>query len=136
MPITLTYGATVLELPPDLLWANEWQWSTVAQSVERSITGALLIDVATRTGGRPISLRGQENTAWMSRESLTTLAAWAAVPGAQFVLGHNGANYTVIFDHGTAEQSNAIRQLQVVGDFSDPQNGDYYCNLEINLLEL
>ena len=136
MAITLTHGAAVLSLPPDLSWVNEFRWSAVAQAVERSITGALIVDVAARVGGRTITLRGQENTGWIDRAGLATLMTWASLPGQQFVLTHNGTARTVIFDHGTAEESNAIKQQQPVVDFSDPEPGDYYCNLEINLIEI
>lgn len=136
MSCTLTYGATVLELPADLLWANEFRWSAVSQSVDRSITGALLVDVATRTGGRPITLAGKEDSAWIKRSGLATLEAWAALPGQEFTLNHNGVARTVIFDHGTAEESNAIKQVQPVVGFSDPDPSDDYCSLELCFLEI
>ena len=120
MPITLTLDSEVLELPEDLIWANEFQWSPVSQSTGRSITGALLVDVGTRIGGRQIMLRGSEDSAWILRSGLATLEAWAALPGQQFTLTHNGVARTVIFDHGTAEESNAIKQVQPVVDFSNP----------------
>ena len=75
MSITLTRGSTTLELPPDLLWVNEFRWSEVSQSTERSVTGALLIDVAPRIGGRLITLAGRENYAWILRSGLETLKA-------------------------------------------------------------
>lgn len=136
MSITLTNGSTTLELPPDLLWVNEFRWSEVSQSTERSVTGALLIDVAPRIGGRLITLAGRENYAWILRSGLETLKAWAALPEQQFTLTHNGVARTVIFDHGTAEESNAIKQVEPVVDFSDPEPSDYYCSLELNFLEV
>ncbi len=136
MPITLTLDSEVLELPGDLIWANEFQWSPVSQSTGRSITGALLVDVGTRTGGRQIMLRGSEDSAWILRSGLLTLQSWAALPGQTFTLSHNGVDRTVIFDHGSEEQSGAIKQVQPVIGFSDPEPGDHYCSLEINFLEL
>lgn len=136
MAITLTKGATTLELPEDLLWVNEFRWSPVAQATERSLTGALLIDVGSRVGGRPITLAGKENFAWILRSGLETLQAWAALPGQQFTLTHNGVARTVIFDHGTAEESGAIKQVEPVIDYSDPEPEDYYCSLELNFLEI
>lgn len=136
MSCTLTYGATVLELPEDLLWTNEFRWSRVSQSVERSVTGALLLDVSTRTGGRQITLAGKEDSAWIQRSGLQTLEAWAELPGQQFTLTHNGVARTVIFDHGTAEESNAIKQLEPVIPYSDPEPGDNYCSLELSFLEV
>ncbi|OGA56738.1 MAG: hypothetical protein A2710_03835 [Burkholderiales bacterium RIFCSPHIGHO2_01_FULL_64_960] len=136
MAITLTYGSTTLELPEDLLWVNEFRWSAVAQSTERSLTGALLVDAAPRVGGRLITLAGSEDSAWILRSGMETLLAWAALPEQQFTLTHNGVARTVIFDHGTAEESGAIKQVEPVIDYSDPEPSDYYCSLELNFLEV
>jgi len=136
MAITLARGSTVLELPQDLLWTNEYQWSPVIQSTERSITGALLVDAAARISGRLITLAGREDSAWILRSGLDTLRAWMALPGEQFVLTHNGVARTVIFDHGTGEVSGALRQVEPVIDFSDPEPSDYYCSLELNFIEI
>ena len=136
MAITLANGADILDLPPDLLWADEFRWSPVAQGTERSITGALLLDLNPRTGGRTITLQGKEDSAWILRSGLTTLLAWAALPGQQFTLTHNGVSRTVIFDHGTEEESRAIAQVEPVVDFSDPEPSDYYCSLTLRFLEI
>ncbi|MCI5068418.1 hypothetical protein [Acidovorax sp.] len=135
MAITLTKDSTILELPEDLLWVNEFRWSAVSQATERSLTGALLIDVTPRVGGRLITLAGGVDYAWFERSGLETLYAWAALPEQQFTLTHNGVARTVIFDHGTAEESNAIKQVEPVIDYSDPEPDDYYCSLELNFLE-
>jgi hypothetical protein len=136
MAITLTKDSTTLELPEDLLWVNEFGFSQVSQATERSLTGAMLIDVAARVGGRRITLAGQEDSAWILRSGLESLQAWAALPGQQFTLTHNGVARTVVFDHGTDEESRAIRQVQPVIPYSDPEPSDYYCNLELNFLEI
>lgn len=135
MAITLSNGTTVLQLPPDLLWVNEFRWSSVSQATERALRGALLIDVAERVGGRPITLAGGLNE-WMLRADLEVLYTWVRLPGAQFTLTHNEVERTVIFDHGTGEESNAIKLVAPVVDYSDPEPSDYYCSLELNFLEL
>lgn len=137
MAITLANGSTVLELPPDLLWTDEFRWSPIAQATERSITGALLVDVSPRLDGRTITLQGREDSAWILRSGLATLHAWAALPGQEFTLTLNdGTARSVIFDHGTAEESNAIAQVAPVVDFSDPEPSDYYCSLTLRFLEV
>lgn len=136
MSITLAYGATTLTLPPDLLWVDEFRWSPVSQGTERSITGALLVDLQPRIGGRTITLQGKEDSAWVLRSGLATLQAWAELPGQQFTLTHNGVTRTVIFDHGTEEESRAIAQVEPVVDFSDPEPSDYYCSLTLRFLEV
>ena len=47
-----------LPLPDDLLWADEHAWSPAVASTSYLITGALLIQSATRQAGRPITLVG------------------------------------------------------------------------------
>ena len=69
MTITIAKDGVVLALPPDLVWADELTWSAVSQSTERSITGALLVDAMARSGGRPITLAGDGNSAWIVRSA-------------------------------------------------------------------
>ena len=53
----LADGAT-LTLPDDLLWSDEYAWTPTVASTSYLITGALLIQWATRQAGRPITLVG------------------------------------------------------------------------------
>ena len=135
MTITLNKDGTALALPPDLVWSDELRWSAVAQATERSITGALLIDATARMGGFPITLVGEGNSAWIQRSTLLTLKAWAAVPGQRFSLALNGQSFSVIFDHGTAEETTAMAMSAVVA-YSDPENTDYYSSLTLRFIEV
>ena len=45
-----------LPLPDDLLWSDEHAWSPAVANASYLITGALLIQSATRQAGRPITL--------------------------------------------------------------------------------
>lgn len=130
MSITLEKDGVVIHLPPDLLWADEFAWSAVSQSTERSITGAYLVDVQTRTAGRPITLQGKENVAWLQRSEVQAIKAWTDLPGQIFTLAHHGVFYDVMFDHGTDETSKALEIAPVV-EFCDPVAGDYYCSLTL-----
>lgn len=100
MPITLTVGATTLSLADDLRWLDEAEWSPVEQSVERSITGALIVQATQRTAstGRPITLGPPDDSAaWMPRSTLDQLLAWAAEPGQVLQLDLRGVAYSVMF---------------------------------------
>ena len=134
MTITLTNGGTTLLLPPDLIWADELTWSAVAQSTERGIFGTLIVDAMARNGGRPITLQGDGDSAWIDRGTLRTLGAWAQTPGLRMALDVRGEIFTVVFDHGPEEETRAIAMSAVI-DYSDKQDGDYYCSLVLRFIE-
>ena len=83
MSITLTYNGTTATLSDRLQWSDEFDWSPVEQATAYSTTGALLVDVAVKQAGQPITLEGTDTNAWISRALCSTLKAWAALPGAQ-----------------------------------------------------
>lgn len=100
MTISLAVGATIVTLHPDLYWADEFDWHPVQQNVERSLTGALVVDLAAIPNGRPISLRPVDNrSAWMTRETVEQLQAWAATPGQEMELTLRGVTRTVMWRH-------------------------------------
>ncbi len=98
MSITLTHAGTTLDLSDRLAWTDEFGWSPVEQSTEYSTTGALLVDVATKQAGRPITLEGKETATWISRATCLAIEAWAKLPGAQFELVLRGLPRVVMFD--------------------------------------
>lgn len=134
MSITLTKGTSALTLPPDLIWSDELNWSCVAQATERGIWGTLIVDAMARSGGRPITLTGEAGSAWMARSTLRTLVQWAQLVGQRFTLDLRGQVFSVIFDHGSAEESRALVATAVAG-YSDPEDGDPYCSLTLRFLE-
>lgn len=99
MAITLTHNGTTAQLGDRLDWSDEFGWSPVDQASAWSTTGALLVDVALKQAGRPITLVGTDTKAWISRALCSTLQAWAALPGAEFNLLLRGQVRRVIFDH-------------------------------------
>lgn len=125
MSITLAVGATTLTLHPDLFWEDENNWHPVEQSVERSVTGALIVQAQARQNstGRPITLKPiDDESAWMSRADLLQLRNWAAQPGQVLTLTLMGDTYQVMFRH---HDGTAIEASPVV-HFSDVGNTDYY----------
>lgn len=71
---------TVLVLSDDLLWSDEHAWTPAVAAVSYLITGALLVQSATRQAGRSITLVGAPDMAWVTRGELATLYDWAAMP--------------------------------------------------------
>lgn len=62
-----------VNLPKDLQWTDEFNWSPVAQNIEFSLTGALHIQEGVKLMGREITLAGLDNMAWITREQATIL---------------------------------------------------------------
>src|SRR5512137_2969186 len=70
----------VVSLPDDLLWTDEHAWTPAVAAVSYLVTGALLVQSATRQAGRPITLAGAADMAWVKRAVIDMLHEWAAVP--------------------------------------------------------
>ncbi|MBB4845031.1 hypothetical protein HNP55_003577 [Paucibacter oligotrophus] len=120
-PITLTVGTTSVALPGDLYWSDETAWHPVAQSVERSLTGAAIISIQARSGGRPITLEPPVALAsWMPRFTIELLKAWADQPGQQMTLTLRGMARTVIWRH----QDGEVMVARPVQHFDDVQPDD------------
>lgn len=79
--ISLSYSGTTVDLSDDLAWSDEFAWSGVQQTVERSVTGALLVSLGAMSGGRPITLKGSPESGWLTRATVQALKAWEATPG-------------------------------------------------------
>ena len=98
--ITLSDGTTTVELHRDLYWSDEDNWHPVAQSVTRTLTGALDVQVAALQAGRPITLEPEDDaSAWMTSSVVSQLRNWAAAPGQQLTLTLRGVSHTVLYRH-------------------------------------
>lgn len=123
MSASLAYGGTTIALSADLYWTDENDWHPVEQTALRTVTGALVISSAQRTGGRPITLAPiEENSAWMTREQLDALRGFAAVAGREMVLTYRGVEYDVIFRH----QDNGGIEAKPILHYSDTDETDWY----------
>lgn len=130
MSITLSFGATTIVLNPDLYWSDEHTWHPVEQIVSRSITGAQIISVGQRTGGRPITLKPREdNRAWMTYADLSLLKAWAAIAGLEMQLTLRGITRAVVWNHPDALDGLPVDHSRDVLD------GDYF-RITLKFLEI
>ncbi|VTY35196.1 Uncharacterised protein [Xylophilus ampelinus] len=124
-----------LPLPDDLLWSDEHAWSPAVAATSYLITGALLIQSATRQAGRPITLVGAPDMAWVTRGTVEQLRAWAAIAvgstTGRFELTFADARiFTVAFRH----QEAAIEAEPVLG-FPARSGFDFY-RLTLRFLEI
>lgn len=124
--ITLTDGTTTLTLPDDLDWVDEFTWQPVEQSAEYALTGALVVESAAKQSGRPITLEGADDRAWMTRATLAQLQAWEQQAGLVLQLTVRGVQRDVMFRH----QDKGIDNVAQILFYSDPQAGTWYrCTL-------
>lgn len=90
-----------VELDAGLLWTDEFNWRPVESVSERSVTGQLVVDVAERIDGRPITLEATEDHGWISRATLLALYGLAEAHGAVFTFQHaDGRSFPVMFAPG------------------------------------
>jgi len=123
MSITLADNAGSLTLNSDLAWVDEYNWHPVDQTVERTLTGAIIVSAAVRTKGRPITLQAtDENSGWITKAALDALRNWATVPGKVLTLTLSGTARTVMFRH---DEGSAIEATPVVF-YSDLTSDDWF----------
>ena len=102
-------------LPDDLIWADEFSWSPVSQSQEITLGGARVLQESAQLKGRPITLKGAEDRAWMAKADIEALFALAATPHQTHTLTLPGPRvFSVAFNRKDGQPIRA-RQL-LVGD--------------------
>jgi len=135
MELKNLFSGATLTLPDDLLWSDEHTWSPVVSSVSYLITGALLVQSATRQAGRDITLVGAADMAWVARSVVNVLRDWAALP-LDAVTGRfeltlmDGRIFTVAFRHADG----AIEAEPVTG-FPARNDNDFY-RITLKLMQI
>lgn len=118
---SLTLGPDTVDLSDDFAWPDEFSWPKVANQKTYSVTGALLVETNSRQTGRPITLVGDEQHAWITRLNLDILRTFVETPGAEMELQFRGFVWNVIFDH----EAGAL-EATPVADYDTPENADFY----------
>jgi hypothetical protein len=127
--MTITLDA--LTLPEDLSWSDEYSWSPVVQSAEFSLTGALIIEEATRQAGRPLTLQSPDGGAWTSRTTVDALRAKLSANTSMSLTLHDGRQFTVRWRHSETP----LEAAPVLEGLADPDSGTLY-NLTLRFMEL
>lgn len=92
-----------ISLPDDLQWGDEFSWSPVSQNLSYGVSGALFIQEGTMQAGRPITLEGKEDMAWITRETVLALRAKVATAGLVMTLVlPDTRSFQVMFRHAEA----------------------------------
>lgn len=117
MAITLD----ALSLPDDLIWTDEHDWQSIRQSLTRSLGGRLFIQSGSVINGRPITLTGDQDAAWISRATLDSLYALADQNLTMTLTLNSAESYQVLFRY----QEQAIQASPVI-DYNTPASEDFY----------
>lgn len=128
LPITLSDGAITLTLPSDLDWRDEFAWTPVEHSTDYSLAGNLVVQEGSRQDGRPITLFGGREAAWISRTDLEQLYAMASVPEQQLTLSLWGRLFSVMFRRPPIDVE-PIRRIANAGP-------DHRYAITVNLMEI
>jgi len=122
----LENSTVTVNLPDDLEWIDKYEWTQTKENVQVTLNGNLVIQTATQTKGRPITLKGGVDYAWVDKNILDKLQQ----------LADAGENMTLTFADNTSFN---VRFRYKHGPFSaDPilPNLQYFNNVTIRLMEV
>ena len=88
-----------VQLTNELYWEDEHAWSPVEQpKPERNVTGSMEVNPSLKIGGRPITLSGSEERAWVPYQTVLDMEEMAAIPGKIMLLTlDDGRTFNVMF---------------------------------------
>lgn len=115
----LTLGS--VNLPLDLVWVDEYDWTPTEQHQARSLSGALVVETAQKTGGRPITLGDGTDPVFVPKAVIDDLFDLLETPSSMTLTLQDGRTFTVIFRH----EDKPIEAKPVV-DYRIMEQTDYY----------
>jgi hypothetical protein len=111
-----------LNLPDDLVWTDEIEFTPITQSVEIALSGSVIIQEAEQSAGQPMTLAGTANSAWAARSLVKALAAKLSPSLDMTLTLHDARVFTVRWDHRNRKPI----ESQPVVAYSDPADDDQY----------
>lgn len=75
-----------LALPPDMQWVDELSWVPLGVTAKVSLTGAEIVQSGSLQAGRPITLQGGTDFAWIDYATAEQLRTLASAGGASYTL--------------------------------------------------
>lgn len=113
-------------LPDEMLWEDEFGWTPTVRRSDYSLTGALLVEVAQKKAGRPITLRPPDNEmAWVDRATVEKILTWGAIPDLRMLLQLQYPSDTRSFTVALADGASPISANPVKG-FPGFDPGDWF----------
>ena len=117
-----------ITLPHHLIWTDEFDWAPVTQTASYTLSGALIVETGIKLKGRPITLAGDANSAWINRSTLLALSAKLSTVAAMTLTLNDARTFNVTF-----RNSDKPLEAKQIIDFNNPDNTDMY-SLTVRLL--
>lgn len=118
------------ELPEDLIWIDEFDWTPAEQRTTYTLTGALIVETGIKQTGRAITLVGGPDAAWITRATLTALYNKLSVTASMTLTLNDGRIFNVVFNHS----QKPIEAAPII-DYATPDNADWY-SLTLRLMQV
>ncbi len=119
MSITLD----ALTLPYEMLWEDEFAWTGIVESAQRTLGGVNIVELSETAGdsGKPITLFS--DNAWIERTDLLTLLSMAETLNKVMTLTlHDGRTFQVRF----RELEKPVIEVENILKNAEPDSTDEY----------
>lgn len=122
-------------IPQGCRWADEFTWSPLTQTTEYSLTGALIVHQAEKQAGRPITLVGGKDFAWLTRSEVASLKALLDAGEEMTLTLHDSRAFTVL---PAGDEPLTVSPLPIVKDSgaADPSSDARYVLETLKLIEV
>lgn len=107
-----------IKLPDGLRFSDEFTWSPLTQATEYSLTGALIVHQGEKQAGRPITLEGGKDFAWLTRTEVAALKTLLDAGEEMTLTLHDARTFTVL---PAGDEPLTVTALPIVKD-SGPAN--------------
>lgn len=109
-----------IDLSEDLLWIDQYKWSSVEQNEQVMSDGSVVVQADAQQTGRKITLKGGDNFGLLKKSKLDAVAAFEAQAELQMTLTLNdGLPRNVVF---TGDRLTAGPLI----DYNTPDDDDDY----------
>jgi hypothetical protein len=112
-----------LDLPENLYWKNEFEHQSLAQSIERTVSGGVVVEHSDLTYGQKIKLTG----AWATRAEVVLLKALESANEVMTFISNTGT-HSVVFDLESGGVDASLLNPEIAPD------SDTLYELTLNLL--
>lgn len=123
--MAITLGGVTL---PDLVIGDEYAWTGIEAAVDMTVGGAPIV-WEREVSGQPLDLVGGDDWGWITRTTLESLKALAAVARSTYTLSFEGTDYTVRFRH----EEGALEATPIIPR-PNHDGTDYYRGVRIRLM--